>query len=355
VRNYRLDVGFAIAKRMNESTQCDALLTMPIQTDWLSNFMDLVAVRGQLEARCTFGTPWSTTYAQSAAREIPYHVVLTGRAILEDPADKSVCELTSGDIVLLPHGSAHVIHDGSGRLPMPSSTRVSGHVIASENAGTGERLDMLCGRFFVGPPHDRLIRNYLPSKLVVRASGGLAVTDEQSEVPRLNRLVELMRLESMETSLGGLAILNALSSALFALALRVASAAGQTQTGLLALASHSRVAPALSAMFSDPARQWTLPELAALCSMSRATFMRHFQSGLGHSAGDLLTDIRMSVAANELRKPTATVEAVAITVGYQSVAAFRRIFARWMGMTAANWRRQVREAEARSEEEVASS
>jgi AraC family transcriptional activator of mtrCDE len=35
--------------------------------------------------------------------------------------------------------------------------------------------------------------------------------------------------------------------------------------------------------------------------MSRATFMRHFQDKLGRSAIELLTDIRMSLAANELK------------------------------------------------------
>jgi AraC family transcriptional activator of mtrCDE len=146
---------------------------------------------------------------------------------------------------------------------------------------------------------------------VVRTANASGESDGLAAVTRLNGLVELMRLESTESSLGGLAILNALSSALFALALRAASEAGQAPTGLLALAGHSRLAPALSAMFSEPAKPWTLPELAELCDMSRATFMRHFQSGLGRSAIDLLTDIRMSGAANELRKPTATVEAVA--------------------------------------------
>ncbi|MBX4145213.1 AraC family transcriptional regulator, partial [Ralstonia pickettii] len=140
--------------------------------------------------------------------------------------------------------------------------------------------------------------------------------------------------------LGGLAILDALSAALFALALRAISESGQAPTGLLALAGQPRLAPAIVAMLDDPARPWTLPELAALCSMSRATFMRHFQSKLGHSAADLLTDIRMSLAANALRRPSASAEAVSADVGYQSVAAFRRVFTRWAGMTPGEWRRQ---------------
>jgi AraC family transcriptional activator of mtrCDE len=71
--------------------------------------------------------------------------------------------------------------------------------------------------------------------------------------------------------------------------------------------------------------------------------MRHFQDKLGRSAVDLLTDIRMSVAANELKKPTVSTAAVAESVGYQSVAAFRRVFAEWMGMTPGQWRHSSRE------------
>ncbi|ORT85269.1 hypothetical protein B7G54_15720 [Burkholderia puraquae] len=56
---------------------------MTLESDWLSRFMALVTVTGKLEIRCTFGAPWAVTYERSPAREIPYHVVLRGRAILE--------------------------------------------------------------------------------------------------------------------------------------------------------------------------------------------------------------------------------------------------------------------------------
>jgi len=47
--------------------------------------------------------------------------------------------------------------------------------------------------------------------------------------------------------------------------------------------------------------------------MSRATFIRHFQERLGRSANDLLTDIRMTVAANALKTPDMPAGAVAET------------------------------------------
>jgi AraC family transcriptional activator of mtrCDE len=313
---------------------------MQYQADWLTRFMELVTVTGKL-TRCALGAPWAIEYSPAGTQEMQYHVVLTGRALLENSDNGATYELRAGDIALLPHGSAHVLHDGSGAAPVPSRVRDSGGLLVKENSGAGEALDMLCGRFVVAPPHDRLIRSYLPSELVVRTEDIGIAAQSLPQAERLSRLVALMRAEAMDNEVGSGAILNALSSALFALTLRAAVEAGQARTGVLALAAHPRLSPAATAIFNDPARAWTLPELAGLCSMSRATFQRHFQARLGRSAMDLLIDIRMSAAANALRKSTSSTEAVADLVGYQSVSAFRRVFAQRMGVTPGDWRQRA--------------
>lgn len=312
------------------------------QIDWLSRLLQMITVTGRVEVRCSYGAPWRVEWAQSAAHEIPYHIVLRGRAVVENPETGKVWELLAGDIVLFPHGSAHVLHDGGSRAAGPTFSReeAAGRVL-HENNGKGERLDMLCGRFFVGPPHDRLVRDYFPNTFTVQAMQDRG--DAGAAATHLAGLVELMRVESVGDRPGGNAILNALTSALFALTLRAASESGQAPAGLPALAGHARLSPAISAMFAEPARPWSLPELAGLCSMSRATFMRHCQDKLGRSAIDLLTDIRMSLAANELKKPGMSTEAVADLVGYRSVAAFRRVFADKMGIAPGQWRRQARD------------
>jgi len=73
--------------------------------------------------------------------------------------------------------------------------------------------------------------------------------------------------------------------------------------------------------------------------MSRATLARQFQEKLGRSASDLLTDIRMTLAANELKRSSLSTGAVAEAVGYQSEAAFQRAFKGHMGVTPAQWRK----------------
>jgi AraC family transcriptional activator of mtrCDE len=75
--------------------------------------------------------------------------------------------------------------------------------------------------------------------------------------------------------------------------------------------------------------------------MSRATLARQFQETLGRSPSDLLTDIRMSLAASMLEKTSESTGAVAESVGYQSEAAFQRVFKQRMGITPARWRRQA--------------
>jgi len=136
-------------------------------------------------------------------------------------------------------------------------------------------------------------------------------------------------------------MLAALSTVLFTLTLRLASEDRDAPTGLLTLAGHPRLAGALSAMLAAPGHAWTLPELAGLCGMSRATFIRQFQQSLGRSATELLTDVRMTAAANALRATSNSVATIGEDVGYQSEAAFQRAFKQHVGLTPAEYRRRA--------------
>ncbi|TPM26972.1 AraC family transcriptional regulator [Mesorhizobium sp. B2-3-5] len=313
--------------------------------DWLSRLLDMMPVTGRLDIRCFYAAPWRIAYDTSQPGVLPYHVVLSGSALLESSSGGPPKRLVAGDILVLATGGAHTLHDGSGIAPGPAAYRPGLNHTISENAGSGERLDLLCGHFTIPRPHDRLMREYLPPELIVRSSLQNQGDGTSPVGTQLANLVALMRSESDIERLGGTAMLNAFSAALFTLSLRLASESKESPSGLLALAGHPRLTPALAAMFHNPAHAWTLPELADLCNMSRATFARHFQEKLGRSASDLLLDIRMALAANELRKPGASTAAVAEAAGYQSEAAFQRTFKQKVGVTPSQWRRAARTAD----------
>jgi AraC family transcriptional regulator, activator of mtrCDE len=295
--------------------------------------------QGTLDYRCFLGAPWRIDFPASGLGEIPYHVILGGSAVLEDPEGGPTRKLITGDILLFPHGSAHALHDGSDAAPAPARQRATLTTVFHENDGTGDRLDMMCGRFILSAAHDRLIRSYLPRRVILQAPENSAAAAGPGTGAQVAGLVSLMRAESATENLGGLAMLNALSTALFAIALRLASEAIEPPDGLLALAGNPRLVPALIAIFNEPARPWTVPEFAQRCNMPRATFIRHFQERLGRSASELLSDIRMTVAANTLKTSDMSTGAVAELAGYQSEAAFQRAFKHKMGITPAQWRR----------------
>ena len=106
--------------------------------------------------------PWRIDFPASELGEIPYHVILGGSAVLEDPEGGSTRKLIACDFLLFPHGSAHALHDGSDATPAPARQRSTLTTVFRENNGTGDRLDMMCGRFILSAAHEHLIRQQMP-------------------------------------------------------------------------------------------------------------------------------------------------------------------------------------------------
>ena len=208
--------------------------------DWLSRLLEMTPVRGTLDYRCFLGAPWRIDFPVSELGKIAYHVILGGSAVLEDPEGGPTRELTAGDVLLFPHGSAHALHDGSDAAPAPARQRATLTTVFHENDGTGDRLDMMCGRFILSAENERLIRSYLPRRLILHAPENRAGAATPGTRAQIVGLVSLIRVESAAENLGGLAMLNALSTALFAVALRLASEVTEPPDGLLALAKETR-------------------------------------------------------------------------------------------------------------------
>ncbi|GAA0261414.1 AraC family transcriptional regulator [Saccharothrix mutabilis subsp. mutabilis] len=92
------------------------------------------------------------------------------------------------------------------------------------------------------------------------------------------------------------------------------------------------VGPALRAIHDDPARAWTVSELAAKANVSRALLAKRFTAAVGVPPLTYLTQWRMAVAADLLAEPDATVGSVARAVGYTDGFAFSTAFKRVRGV-----------------------
>jgi AraC-like DNA-binding protein len=92
-------------------------------------------------------------------------------------------------------------------------------------------------------------------------------------------------------------------------------------------------------MHQSPARAWTLDELACNAGTSRSVLAQRFHHLVGSTPMHYLTQWRMLLAANLLRRSSAPLLSIAEDVGYQTDTAFIRAFRREFGSPPAAWRR----------------
>jgi AraC-like DNA-binding protein len=93
------------------------------------------------------------------------------------------------------------------------------------------------------------------------------------------------------------------------------------------------VGPALRLLHHNPAYPWTVAALAKETGVSRAALARRFTELVGEPPMAFLTSWRLTLAADLLREPGATLGSVARKVGYASPYALSTAFKRVRGVS----------------------
>jgi AraC-like DNA-binding protein len=97
----------------------------------------------------------------------------------------------------------------------------------------------------------------------------------------------------------------------------------------------------LRILHDDPARPWTIAELATHVGISRAALARRFADLVGEPPMTYLTRWRLALAADRLLEPHATIDTVAREVGYSSAFALSTAFKRERGVSPREHRARV--------------
>ncbi|MGF6639021.1 cupin domain-containing protein [Paraburkholderia sp. 35.1] len=317
--------------------------------DTLSRLIDLARPQASLDLRCLLSGAFDIDHAPLEAGVAPFHLVLDGSCVIETAAGEPL-ELRAGDFMLFPRGAAHRMRDvkrSAGGLPLTlghdgmlpvrrndghETTATAAH--APNDTAVHDGVDLLCGRFVYAPGSSALLLNVLPDPLHV------SLGDAQT-LDALQAVITLMRGEAERRQPGALAIVTALSHALFAMALRVHGERNANGTGMLALLTDARLGASVQAMLDAPERAWTISELGERAAMSRATYARHFNERAGVTVMDFLTQIRMAIASDLLLRTQRSAADIGEAVGYQSEAAFGKAFAQSVGVTPGRYRRRT--------------
>ncbi len=271
---------------------------------------------------------------------IIFHLLLEGHAHARIEEDDRPVPLKAGEILIFPHGDAHLMGNGPPVPPFDPSQQLreilaEGRVL-SQLAGGGELTRLLCGYLTCDAQLSGVFLAGLPPMLKVNIR----------DTPSGQWLEDTLRYSVTHAEAAGpgsAAVIAKLSEALFVETLRrYIAQLPDTQTGWLAGVRDPAVGKTLALLHRQPARPWTIAALAAEVGISRSVLAERFQHYLTDTPIGYLTRWRLHLAAQLLTSTSKSVAEVAGDIGYESEPSFNRAFKREFGLPPARFRSQAK-------------
>jgi AraC-like DNA-binding protein len=332
--------------------------------DVLADVLHAVRLSGAVFLTADFSAPWSVRsvpprqlaalLALAADDLAIFHVLAEGRCWVEMEGHAPL-RINAGDVIVFPQGDQHVMGSGIGMdptpiirvLPRPPYTEMPRLV----HGGGGGPAKFVCGYLHCDQKFKPLFLA-LPRLLLVRSHDGSAAIEPVGDgaagpktIPPdtgvwVQTTVGYMIKEASLSRPGSSTIMARLAELLFVEILRLyMQQLPAGHTGLLSGLNDPHMSKALALMHAEPARPWTVQELARSTGVSRSGLAERFVALVGEPPMRYLTAWRMQLAKQLLRQGSFTVAEVAIRVGYQSPYALGRAFKRHVGEPPASWRR----------------
>lgn len=258
--------------------------------------------------------------------------LLKGTCYLRVPGEK-VIKMNVGDFVCIPHGSSHRISCKSNTTCVPASQ--FGKAFRSGKPlfqGKDEETILMGGHFEFTPSVQHPFIKSLPKVIHINTTKELNLWLQQAAV--------LMNEEISAEKIGSKLILGRLVDILFVLIIRAYLEQVDIKGGFLMALKDNRISNSLKSMHQSPEKDWTLHQLAATAGMSRSLYCREFKRLVGETPLSYLTNWRILKSKEILSESKENISEVASRVGYQSEAAFNRLFKTKVGVTPASYRRK---------------
>jgi len=268
---------------------------------------------------------WSAS--TSGRARASFHLILHGRCQVDVDDGRDRLTLGAGDGIFFLRDIAHAL------TPLePAVESVQRTAMEPLLPRRADSTGLACGFFQFRPGLADLLADTLPDYLVLRAG------DERFRTAR--GVFELILGETAREPGASSVVLERLTDLLIFFMLRHLAIHDRQAYGLFVLARDPAMAGLLQAILAEPAKTWSMQDMADRVHMSKATFHRRFTLQSGTTPAQLLQLLRMRVARRHLEHGMGIQDA-AERVGYQSQAAFSRAFQRTEGVAPSALRKRL--------------
>jgi AraC-like DNA-binding protein len=299
--------------------------------DALSGVLESVKLKALVYPKLRFTSSWGIEIEQDSRSQ--FWLLLKGTCYLRVPGEK-VIKMNVGDFVFIPHGSTHRISGKSNNTCMPASQ--FGKAFQSGKPlfqGKDEETILMGGHFVFTPSVQHPFIKSLPKVIHINN------TNKELNL-WLQQAALLMNEEISDEKIGSKLILGRLVDILFVLIIRAYLEQVDIKEGFLTALKDNRISNSLKSMHESFEKNWTLHQLAATAGMSRSLYCREFKRLVSETPLSYLTNWRILKSKEILSESKENISEIASKVGYQSEAAFNRLFKSKVGMTPAIYRRK---------------
>ncbi len=302
--------------------------------DVLADVLSTIELTAQLYFQAIFRAPFAVA-VPADRRRIRFHIASTGRSWIGLPTGEEAF-YGDGDLILVPHGSAHVLADGPHTAPRPLE-----QVIAEvgfngqaplEYGGGGAHVVIVCGHLAFDEAMLHPIVASLPPLIHVRA-------DEVTNFGWMEQVLRHIERESQARRTGYREVVRRLSEILLIEVLRARADSGGL--GAVSALVDPQLGRALQALHAEPEAEWSLERLARVAGQSRTLFVQRFRERMGMPPMKYLAAWRLLKARSLLAHWGGSVAEVARRVGYASESAFNRAFRDQFGAPPGTFRRRT--------------
>ena len=300
-------------------------------SDVLTSVLNALQFKGKVFCYSKFTAPWAVKMKRKDYAH--FHFFERGQGWIELEETGATSSIMSGDLVILPHGGAHILKDDR-RTKATDIDRLlechDGGVL--RYGGGGNETSTVCGAFTFENEIGNPILPLLPQLIhVPRGNIESAIWREQ--------MLRLLAHEAQHPREGSGSVIGHLTGIIFVQAVRAwIETQPQGQGGWLGALRDKQISAALNLMQQKPGEPWTISKLAAAVGMSRSPFATKFTSLVGEPPLAYLTKWRMNLAAGYLRNEQISIREVAERVGYESQGSFTNAFKRGFGISPRQYR-----------------
>lgn len=305
--------------------------------DPIAETLELAGARCVLTRGFTYAGRWALAFPPPG--RIKVHAVLEGTTWLVMDGVQEPQPLQAGDVVVLAGDRRYVLASDPAVAPVEALPLLKATVEPFHHTGPPGVRDVtaLSGHVELEAPGKDLLLGALPPLMHMRAGS--------VEAPAVRWLLHEAFHEMREDRPAASFVADHLARLLFVHVLRTFLAeADAFPAGWLRALADEQIAPALRLMHGDPARQWTLAELARATAMSRTSFADRFKAVAGVPPVTYLYNWRIRLARRSLWREDTPVAELASALGYASESAFSNAFKRTTGMAPRHYRHSARMA-----------